>query len=82
VCSRKIVQRGCEEGGGGKEINKNKEDIAQGKVMFQNKKQLLSSNNPSLEREEKLVNSLIRKVALYGLEIWTLGKNEEGLKCI
>jgi len=61
-------------------MGKNKEDITrvkEAKVMFHNKKQLLCSNNPSLEREEKLKNSRILGAALCGLEIWTLGKNEK-----
>jgi hypothetical protein len=38
--------------------------------MFNNKKQLLCLNNLSLE-------SCIWRVALYGSETWTIGKNEE-----
>jgi len=57
---------------------KNKEDIIQrikeAKVMFNNKKQLLCSNNLSLEMKKKLTKSCIWSVALYGSETWTLGK--------
>jgi len=63
------------------EDGKNKEDIMQrireAKVMFNNKKQLLLSNNLSLEMKRALINSCIWSVALYGSETWTLGKNEE-----
>ena len=63
------------------EDRKNKEDIIQrikeAKVMFNNKKQLLCSNNLSLEMKKKLIKSCIWSVALYGSETWTLGKNEE-----
>jgi len=63
------------------EDGKNKEDIIQlikkAKVMFSNKKQLLCSNNLSLEMKNKLIKSCIWSVALYGSETWTLGKNEE-----
>jgi len=45
--------------------------------MFYNKKQLLCSNNHSLEMKKKLIKSCIWSVALYGSETWTLGKNEE-----
>jgi hypothetical protein len=45
--------------------------------MFNNKKQLLCSNNPSLEMKKKFIKSWIWSVALYGSETWTLGKNEE-----
>jgi len=47
------------------------------KVMFNNKKQLLCSNNLSLEMKKELIKSCIWSVALYGSETWTLGKNEE-----
>jgi hypothetical protein len=61
---------------------KNKEDTAQqikdARVMFNNKKQLLCSNNLSLE-VKKLIKSCIWNVALYGSETWTLEKNEEGV---
>ena len=60
---------------------KNKEYIIQrikeSKIMFNNKKQLLCSNNLSLEMKKKLIKSCIWSVALYGSETWTLGKNEE-----
>jgi len=46
-------------------------------VMFNNKKQLLGSNNLNLEMKKELTKSCIWSVALYGSEIWTLGKNEE-----
>ena len=59
----------------------NREDIMQrireAKVMFNNKKQLLCSNNLSLEMKKTLIKSCIWSVALYGSETWTLGKNEE-----
>jgi hypothetical protein len=45
--------------------------------MFNNKKQLLCSNNLTLELKKKLIKSCIWSVALYGSETWTLGKNEE-----
>ena len=45
--------------------------------MFNNKKQLLCSNNFSLEMKKKLIQSCIWRVALYGSETWTVGKNEE-----
>ena len=44
--------------------------------MFNNKKQLLCSNNLSLEMKKKLIKS-IWSVSLYGSETWTPGKNEE-----
>jgi len=63
------------------EDGKNKEDIIQrikeAEVMFNNKKQLLCSNNLSLEMKKKLVKNCIWSVALYGSATWTLGKNEE-----
>jgi hypothetical protein len=48
---------------------KNKEDIIrvkQTKIMFNNKKQLLYSNNLSLEIIKKLTKSCVWSVALYG----------------
>jgi hypothetical protein len=45
--------------------------------MFNNKKQLLFSNNFRLEIINKLIKSCFWSVALYGSETWTLGKNEE-----
>jgi len=63
------------------EDGKNKEDIIQrlkeAKVMFNNKKQLLCSNNLSMEMKKKLIKSCIWSVALYGSETWTLEENEE-----
>jgi hypothetical protein len=60
---------------------KNREDIRQrirkAKVIFNNKKQPLCSNNLSLEMKKTLIKSCIWSVALYGLQIWTLEKNEE-----
>jgi len=68
------------------EDGKNKEDIIQwikeAKVMLNNKKQLLCSNNISLEMKKKLTKSCIWNVALYGSETWTPGKNGEDYKCI
>jgi len=40
-------------------------------------KQLLCSNNLSLEKKKKLIKSFIWSVTPYGSETWTLGKNEE-----
>jgi len=45
--------------------------------MFNNKQQLLCSNNLSFEVKKKLTKSCIWSVALYGSETRTLGKNEE-----
>ena len=45
--------------------------------MFHNKKQLLCSNNLSLETKKHLIKSSIWSVTLYGSETWTLEKNEE-----
>jgi hypothetical protein len=63
------------------EDGKNKEDIIkrikEAKFMFNNKKQLLCSNNLCLEMKNKFINSCIWKVSLCGSETWTLGKNEE-----
>ena len=63
------------------EERKNKEDIIrrikEAKVMFNNEKQLLCSNNLSLEIKKDLIKSCIWIVALYGSETWTVGKNEE-----
>jgi len=42
-----------------------------------NKKQLLCSNNLSLEMKRKLIKSCIWSVAPYGSGTWTLRKNEE-----
>ena len=61
------------------EDGKNKLDIIQqikeAKVMFNNKKQLLCSNNLSLEMEKKLIKSCIWSVAVCGSETATVGKN-------
>ena len=46
--------------------------IKEAKVMFNNKKQLLCSNNFSLEMKRKLINSCIWSAALYGSETWTV----------
>jgi len=60
---------------------KNKEDIIQriklAKVMFNNKKRLLCSNNLSLEMKKKPIKSCICIVAIYGSETWTVGKSEK-----
>jgi len=45
--------------------------------MFNNEKQLLFSNNFSLEMKKKLTQSYIWSVALYGSATWTVGKNED-----
>ena len=45
--------------------------------MFNNKKQLLCSNNFSLEIKKKLIKSSIWSAALYRSETWIVGKNEE-----
>ena len=45
--------------------------------MFNNKEQLLCSNNLSLELKMKLMKSCIWSVAVCGSETWTVGKNEE-----
>jgi hypothetical protein len=45
--------------------------------MFNDKKQLLGSNNVSLEMKKKIIKNFIWSVALYGSETWTLGKSEE-----
>jgi len=61
------------------EDGKNKEDIIQRikevKVIFNNKKQQLCSNNFNLEMKNKFIKSCIWSVALYGSETWTLRKN-------
>ena len=61
---------------------KNKEEIIQrikeAKVMFNHKKQLLCSNNLSLEIKKRNIKSCIWSVALYGSETWTLGKMKKG----
>jgi len=51
--------------------------IREAKFIFNNKKQLLCSNNLSLEMKKTLIKSCIWSVAVYGSETWTLGKNEE-----
>ena len=64
------------------EDGKNKEDtirrIKEAEVVFNNKKQILCSNNLSLEIKKKLIKSCIWCVANYGSETWTVGKNEKG----
>jgi len=54
------------------EDGKNKEGIIQRikevKIMFHSKKQLLCSNNLSLEKKNKLIKSCIWIAALYGSE--------------
>ena len=45
--------------------------------MFNNKQQLLRSNNLSLEMKKKLTKSCIWSVAVCGPETGTVGKNEE-----
>ena len=45
--------------------------------MFNNKNQLLCSNNLSLEMKESHINSCIWSVGVCGTERWTIGKNEE-----
>jgi len=59
------------------EGGKNKADLIQrvkeAKVMFNNKKQLLCSNNLSLEMKEGLMSSRIWSVAVCGSETWTVG---------
>ena len=45
--------------------------------MFNNEKQPLCSNSFSLEMKKELINSCIWCVALYGSDMWTVGKNEE-----
>ena len=47
--------------------------------MFGNNKQLLCSNNLSLEKKKQIIKSCIWSVALYGSETWTLGENEESV---
>ena len=51
--------------------------IKEAKVLFNNKKKLLCLSNFSLEMKKKLINSCIWSVALYGSQMWTLGKNED-----
>jgi len=59
----------------------NKEDIIQRvkepKIIINNRKQLLCSNNLGLEMKRETLKSCIWRVALYGSETWALGKNEE-----
>ena len=45
--------------------------------MFNNKRQLLCSNNLSLEIKKELIKSCVWSVALYRSEKWTLERNEE-----
>ena len=49
--------------------------------MFNNKKQVLCSNNLRLEIKN-LQRNCICSAVLYGSETWTLGKSEECRKCI
>ena len=64
-----------------REDGKNKEDITErikeAKVMFNNEKQLLCSNNLSLEMKKKLIQSCNWGVAVCGSETRTVGKYEE-----
>jgi hypothetical protein len=53
--------------------------VKEAEVMFHNKKQLLCSNNFSLEIKKKFTKTFIWNVALFGSETWTLGENEEGV---
>jgi hypothetical protein len=46
--------------------------------MFNNKKQLLCSNNLNLEIKKKLIKCCIWIVALYESEKWTLGTMKRG----
>jgi len=46
-------------------------------VMFINKKQLLVSNNLSLEIVKKLIKSCIWSFSVCGSETWTVGKSDE-----
>ena len=55
-------------------INKTIQRIKEAKVMFNNERQLLRSNNLSSEIKIKLVRICIWSVALYGSETWILGK--------
>ena len=65
------------------EEGKNKEDLIQrvteANVLFNNKHQLLCSNNLSFEIKKKLVKRCIWSVAVYGSETETLEKNEKGV---
>jgi hypothetical protein len=64
-----------------REDGKNKEDVTQrikeAKVMFNNKKQLMCSNNLNLEMKKELIKIGIWSVALRESETWALGKHEE-----
>jgi hypothetical protein len=51
--------------------------IKEAKVMFNNKNQLLCSNNLSWEIKKRLISSCIWSVAVYGSETWTLGQHEQ-----
>jgi hypothetical protein len=51
--------------------------IKEAKVMFNNKEQLLCSNNLSFELKKKSINISIWSVALYGSETRTLGEKED-----
>jgi len=52
--------------------------IKEAKVMFNNKKQPLCSNNFSLEMKKKRIKRCVWSVAVYGSETWTLGKRTLG----
>jgi len=56
------------------EIKKTIRRIKEAKVMFNNKNQLLCSNNLSLEIKYKVIKSCIWSAALCVSETWTLGK--------
>jgi hypothetical protein len=59
----------------------NKGDVTQrikeAEIMFNNRKQLLFSNNLSLEMEKKHIKSCAWSFAVCGSETWTAGKNDE-----
>jgi hypothetical protein len=57
-------------------INKTIQQIKETKVIFNNKRQKLCSNNFSLQIRKKLTKSSIWSVAVYGTETWILGKNK------
>ena len=50
--------------------------VKEPRIIFNNRKQLLCSNKLGLEiKKKKRKKSCICRVALYGSETWTLGKN-------